>query len=58
MLNKELLMTGITGKEPHIIIYVDDYYDPDASFSDYGYSYNEGTGSVSRIPCWGIFFQC
>ena len=53
MLNKELLMKGITGKEPHIIIYVDDYYDPDASFSDYGYSYNEGTGSVSRSSLGG-----
>lgn len=56
MLNKELLMTGITGKEPHIIIYVDDYFDPDvSSFNGYGYSKYGGTGEVSRIPCWGRF---
>lgn len=57
MLNKELLMTGITGKEPHIIIYVDDYFDPDvSSFISYGYSKSGGTGEVSRIPCWGDIF--
>lgn len=53
MLNKELLMTGITRKEPHITLYVDDVYDPGASSSGYGYSKTEGTGMVSRIPCWG-----
>lgn len=55
MLNKELLMTGITGKEPHIILYVDDYYDLSApgDGSGYGYSEIDGVGMVSRIPCWG-----
>lgn len=55
MLNKELLMTGITGKEPHITLYVDDFYDLSAPDDGYGYGYSatEDTGMVSRIPCWG-----
>ena len=55
MLNKELLITGITEKEPHIFLYVDDFYDLTApgDGSGYGYSESEGTGMVSRIPCWG-----
>ena len=55
MLNKELLMAGITGKEPHITLYVDDFYDLSApgDGSGYGYSATDGTGMVSRIPCWG-----
>lgn len=53
MLNKELLMTGITRKEPHITLYVEDFYDSGASSNGYGYSTYEGAGMVSRIPCWG-----
>lgn len=55
MLNKELLITGITEKEPHITLYVDNFYDltSPADGSGYGYSATEGTGMVSRIPCWG-----
>lgn len=55
MLNKELLMAGITTKEPHIILTVDDYYNPDFSASGYGYSDYDGAGAVSRIPCWGRY---
>lgn len=55
MLNKELLMTGITEREPHIIFYVEDYYDLGASSNAYGYSKYEGAGIVSRIPCWGSY---
>lgn len=55
MLNKELLITGITEKEPHITLYVDDFYDltDPGDGSGYGYSATDGTGTVSRIPCWG-----
>lgn len=54
MLNKELLMTGITGKEPHITLYVEDFYDLTApNGSGYDYSEIDGDGMVSRIPCWG-----
>lgn len=55
MLNKELLITGITEKEPHITLFVDDFYDltSPGDGSGYGYSEIDDTGRVSRIPCWG-----
>ena len=55
MLNKELLMVGITEREPHIILTTDIFYDASLSVSGYGYSHYAGAGLVSRIPCWGEF---
>lgn len=57
MLNKELLMTGITRKEPHITLYVDDFYDitSPSDGTGYGYSETEDVGRVSKIPCWGSY---
>ena len=56
MLNKELLMAGITMKEPHILLTVG-YADGRRS-DKYGYirDYSDSSnniGSVSKIPCWG-----
>ena len=54
MLNKELLMAGATGKEPHILMNVIRYYDSDMG-NGYYYGYNSYSvaGDVSKIPCWG-----
>lgn len=54
MLNKELLMAGATGKEPHILMNVIRYSDSDMG-NGYYYGYNSysGAGDVSKIPCWG-----
>ena len=54
MLNKELLM-GNTGKEPHILMTVQHYYDSDMGHKYYGYNAYALAGNVSRIPCWGRF---
>lgn len=56
MLNKELLMAGITMKEPHILLTVG-YADGRRS-DKYGYirdysNSSNNIGSVSKIPCWG-----
>ena len=53
MFNKELLMAGATGKEPHILITVQRYYDSDAGAKCFGYNAYAQAGKVSRIPCWG-----
>ena len=53
MRNKELLMVGITEREPHIILTTDSFYDASISAFGYGYSHYAGAGLVSRIPCWG-----
>lgn len=55
MLNKELLMAGATGKEPHILMTVQHYYDSDMGAKYYGYNAYAHAGKVSRIPCWGRF---
>ena len=55
MLNKELLMAGATGKEPHILIYVTRYHDSDMGHSYYGYNAYSDDGEVSKIPCWGRY---
>lgn len=55
MLNKELLMVGITERGPHIILTTDSFYDVSISADSYGYSHYAGAGLVSRIPCWGRF---
>ena len=55
MLNKELLMAGATGKEPHILMNVIRYYDSDMGHRYYGYNAYSGDGEVSKIPCWGRY---
>lgn len=55
MFNKELLMAGATGKEPHILITVQHYYDSDAGAKYFGYNAYAHAGKVSRIPCWGRY---
>lgn len=52
MLNKELLITGITRKEPHVILTVDQGYIFSQSADGYGYEKPSGMGMISRIPCW------
>lgn len=52
MLNKELLITGITRKEPHVILTVDECYIVSQSADGYGYDKYSGSGMISRIPCW------
>lgn len=52
MLNKELLITGITRKEPHVILMVDEGYIVSQSADGYGYDKYSGIGMMSRIPCW------
>ena len=52
MLNKELLITGITRKGPHVILTVDEGYLVSQSADGYGYDKYSGTGTISRIPCW------
>lgn len=52
MLNKELLITGITRKEPHVILMVDEDYVVSLSAEGYGYDHIAGFGMMSRIPCW------
>lgn len=52
MLNKELLITGITRKEPHVILTVDEGYIVSQSADGYGYDKYSGIGMISRIPCW------
>lgn len=52
MLNKELLITGITRKEPHVILMVDEGYIVSQSADGYGYDKYSGIGMISRIPCW------
>lgn len=52
MLNKELLMAG---KEPHILMTVQHYYDSDMGAKYYGYNAYVPAGKVSRIPCWGRY---
>lgn len=56
MLNKELLMAGITMKEPHILLTVG--YDGGIRAYTYGYTRiysisENNVGSVSKIPYWG-----
>lgn len=53
MYNKELLMAGITVKEPHIILTVEEYRTLNPPYISYGYSTYDDVGKVSRIPCWG-----
>lgn len=55
MLNKELLMASATGKEPHILMTVQHFYDLDTGHKYYGYNDYALAGNVSRIPCWGRF---
>ena len=55
MLNKELLLAGITGKEPHILIAVKEWRDLNPPYFSYGYSTYDDIGKISRIPCWGGF---
>lgn len=55
MLNKELLMVGITERKPHIILTADSFYDASLSASSYGYSRYAAAGLLSRIPCWETF---
>lgn len=52
MLNKELLITGITRKEPHVILVVDEGYIVSQFANGYGYDEYSGIGMISRIPCW------
>lgn len=52
MLNKELLITGITRKEPHVILMVDEGYIISQVTDCYGYDKYSDTGMISRIPCW------
>lgn len=54
MLNKELLITGITRKEPHVILVVDEGYIASQFANGYGYAKAPriSLGSISRIPCW------
>ena len=52
MLNKALLITGITRKEPHVILTVGLGYIVSQSADGYGYDKYSGTGMISRIPCW------
>lgn len=52
MLNKELLITGITRKEPHVIVTVDEGYIVGQSSDGYGYDSYSGIGKISRLPCW------
>lgn len=55
MFNKELLMAGATGKEPHILITVQHYYDSDAGAKYFGYNAYAHAGEVSKIPGWGRY---
>lgn len=55
MLNKELLMAGATGKEPHILMFVTRYNDPATGHDYYGYNAYANAGEVSKIPCWGRY---
>lgn len=55
MFNKELLMVGATGKEPHILMYVTQYNDPAIGHDYYGYNTYCNAGEVSKIPCWGRY---
>lgn len=52
MLNKELLIKGITKKEPHVILTVGLGYIVSQSADGYGYDKSSGSGMISRIPCW------
>lgn len=52
MLNKELLITGITRKEPHVILTVDEGYIVSQFADGYGYDKYSDIGMISRIPCW------
>lgn len=52
MLNKELLITGITRKEPPVILTVDEGYIVNQSADGYGYDMYSDLGMISRIPCW------
>lgn len=55
MLNKELLMAGITMKEPHILLTVGRYAMPSGEFTivQYGYKAYKVSSNATRIPCWG-----
>lgn len=48
MLNKELLMVGITEREPHTILTVGEF-----NISQYGFKSYKSISSATRIPCWG-----
>lgn len=52
MLNKELLIAGITRKEPHVILNVGEGYIISQVADGYGYDKYSGFGMISRIPCW------
>lgn len=54
MLNKELLITGITEKKPHVMLMVDEGYITSQSAEGYGYDEPSGMGMISRIPCWAF----
>lgn len=57
MLNKELLMTGITipVREPHTLITVGRHISSAFGYTTpaYGYYTFKNAGKLSRIPCWG-----
>lgn len=50
MLNKELLLAGSKGIEPHVVLTVE--YGGEAKVYNMGYSQN-WYGSLTRVPWWG-----